>query len=169
MSVEVVEYSLICLEDLDIGTGTRSVHLADGSTVTLHQIPLGLPGSSAVFLTLVTQTTMPGAGLPTVVLTGMIPAGARVAGITTEILTSLGTSQGLTSMAVGDSNSVSRWGTQTVLSQGAQTDQGDFESSDWPIYAGAADVILSALGGLFDGVGQVEVTVHYFLLTHRSA
>ena len=98
----------------------------------------------------------------------MIPAGARVAGVTTQILTSLGTTQGLTSFSVGDSLLIDRWGEQHVLTAGAQTDQGDFHTSDWPVYPTDTDVILSALGGLFSG-GEVEVTTWTFFLTHRAA
>jgi hypothetical protein len=163
MSVETVEYSLACLEDLDIGTGTRSVHLADGSTVTLHQISLG------ALLSPLTRRTVPIAGAAVATLSGMIPAGARVAGVTTAIVASLGTSQGLTSFAVGDAAVMDRWGVQTILTAGAQTDQGDFRDGTWPVYASNTHVLLSALGGLFNGVGEIEVTVWYFFLTHRAA
>jgi hypothetical protein len=172
MSIETVEFSLICLEDLDIGTGTRSVHLADGSTVTLHQIPLeslGSPGSPGSLFALVTRRIVLGAGAALVTLGAVIPAGARVMGVTTEIVTSLGTTQGVSAFAIGDATAMDRWGIQDVLSQGAQTDQGDFHGSDLPIYPTASDVVLSAIGGLFDGTGEVEVSVHYLLLPHRSA
>jgi hypothetical protein len=163
VSIETVEFSLICREDLDIGSSTRSIELADGSTATLHQV------SVASLLIPVTQTVVPSASAATAVLTGLIPAGARVAGVTTEILTTLGTSQGVTGFSIGDGAVIDRWGTQAVLTQGAQTDQGDFLDATWPMYASATHVILSALGGLFDGAGEVEVTAWYFFLTHRSA
>jgi hypothetical protein len=163
MSIEVIEYSRICLEDLDIGSGTRQVTLADGGTYTLHQV------SVASLLVPFTRTIVPGASTPTAVLTAMLPAGARVAGVTTEILTSLGTTQGLQAFAVGDGNVMDRWGTQNVLTAGAQTDQHNFLDAAWPLYQVASDVILSGLGGLFNGVGEIEVTAWYFLLTHRAA
>lgn len=163
MSIETVEYSLICREDLDIGSSTRSIELADGSTATLHQV------SVASLLIPVTQTVVPSASAATAVLTGLIPAGARVAGVTTEILTTLGTSQGLTGVAIGDGTVIDFWGVQSTLTAGAQTDQGDFRNATWPMYASATNVVLSATDGLFDGVGEVEVTAWYFLLTHRSA
>lgn len=163
MSIEVVEYSLICLEDLDIGSGTRSVDLADGSTATLHQVSL------ASLLIPVTATVVPGASAAVATLNNLIPAGARVAGVTTEILTSLGTGQGLTAFLVGDGDVIDRWGTQSTLTVGAQTDQGDFLDGTWPMYASATDVVLSAVDGLFSGVGEIEVTVWYFYLTHRAA
>jgi hypothetical protein len=163
MSIETVEYALACLEDLDIGTGTRSVHLADGGTVTLHQISLG------ALLTLVTRTIQPASGAALATLTGFLPAGARVFGVTTEILASLGTTQGLSSFAIGDATLMDRWGAQSVLTAGAQTDQGDFHDASLPVYPADTDVVVSAIGGVFDGVGNIEVTLHYLLLTHRSA
>lgn len=163
MSIETVEFSLICREDLDIGSGTRDVELQDGSTATLHQVSL-----SSMFIP-VTQTVVPSAASSTAVLNDLIPAGARVAGVTTEILTTLGTGQGLTGFAIGDGTVVNRWGTQATLTQGTQTDQGDFLDATWPLYAAATDVVLSATDGLFDGTGEIEVTCWYFLLTHRSA
>ena len=163
MSIETVEYSLVTTEDLDIGTGTRSVHLADGGTVTLHQISLG------ALLLLSTRRIVPPPGAALATLTDFITGGSRVFGVTTEILTSLGTSQGLSRVAIGDASSLNRWGEQPVLTSGAQTDQGDFQDGALPIYPEDTDVVLSAIGGLFDGTGHIEVTLHYFLLTHRSA
>lgn len=163
MSLELVEFSRICLEDLDIGNGTRAVGLADGSTATLHQVSL------ASLLIPTTRTIVPGAGMATAVLTAMIPGGARVAGVTTQILTSLGTTQGLTSFSVGDGIVMERWGIQSALTAGAQTDQGDFTDSNWPVYPSDTDIILSAIGGLFNGAGEIQVTAWTFFLTHRAA
>lgn len=158
--METVRLSLIYLEDLDIGTGTRQVRLADGSLADLTRV--SLPG----FLALRTYRVTPTAGqaiLPN--LTNALPA-ARIAGVTTEILTTFGTSQGLTGFMVGDATIPDRWGTQTTLTAGAQT--GDAQG-DWPVYTAASDLIVSALDGLFDADGRLEVTVHYFILAHRAA
>jgi hypothetical protein len=153
----------ILLEDLDIGSGTRSVRLADGSLATLTQI--SVPGLCQLKTVRVSVTN----GASTLTVSGLIPAGARVVGVTTEILTTFGTTGGLTGFSVGDGVLVDRWGSQTTLSAGAQTDQGDFTDGEWPVYSSANDVVLSALSGTFDSQGAIEISVWYFLMTHRSA
>ena len=163
MSLETVEFSLICEEDLDIGSGTRQVRLQDGSLVTAHQ--LSLP-SLLIRRTRQVQAT---AGQAALTVASLLVPGAKVAGVTTQNLTRLGTSQGLTGVAIGDGTLMDFWGTQTTLTAGAQTTQADFRGQSWPTYPSGGNIILSALGGLFDGQGTLEVTVHYFLLPHRQA
>lgn len=156
-------YSKVVREDLDIGTSTRQLRLQDGSLVTAHQLQLSsllVPSTRRINATLLATT---------LTLAQMLPAKAMVAGVTTEILSAIGSSQGLTGFAIGDGTVIDRWGQQTTLTQGAQTDQGHFQPGPWPIYPTATDVVLSARDGAFDSIGQIEVTVHYFLLPHRSA
>lgn len=156
-------FSKVVREDLDIGTGTRQLRLQDGSLVTANQLQLS---SLLVLATRRINATLLANALT---LGSMIPAGAMVAGVTTEILIAIGQSQGLGSITIGDGTIMDRWGVQTDLTQGAQTDQGDFQPGPWPIYPTATDVVISAIDGKFDSVGQIEVTVHYFLLPHRAA
>jgi hypothetical protein len=160
---ETVRLTRILLEDLDVGSGQRSVRLADGSLATLTQV--SLPGLCSL------RTTRLNASNAASVLTatGLIPANARVAGVTSKVTTTLATTNGLTGFSIGDGTISDRWGTQTSLSANAETDQGDFADGSWPAYAAATDVVLSAVGGTFGATGQVEVTVFYFLLVHRSA
>jgi hypothetical protein len=161
--METVHFAKVVEEDLDIGEGTVQVRLADGSLPTAHR--LSLPS----LLLRRSQRITASAGVDVLTATGLIPAGARVAGVTTEVLTGLGTTQGLTAFTIGDPVVPNRWGTQTTLTTGSQTDQGDFGDPNWQVYTVATDVQLAALGGLFDATGHIEVTAHYFFLTHRSA
>lgn len=98
----------------------------------------------------------------------LIPAGLRVVAVTTEVLVGLGTTNGLTSVLIGDGTLTNRWGMQTTLTVGARTGQVDFGLQEWPTYVAATSVVLSALGGTFDTTGEVEVTVWGFPLTHRG-
>ena len=139
------------------------MRLADGRVALLNQLHIG-------HLAAITSTTLAaGAGAAVLTATGFLKAGMRILGVTTQILYSLGTSQGLTAFVVGDGLTIDRWGQSQGLTAGYKTEQGQFHDATWPIYATNTDVVLSALGGLFDAAGQVEITVHYFPLLHRSA
>jgi hypothetical protein len=70
---------------------------------------------------------------------------------------------------VGDGTIIDRWGSLTTLTINYETTQGNFLTGDWPIYPSGASIIISALGGTFDGTGTIEVTAHTMQLTHRSA
>lgn len=160
--MEVVNFSLIGLEDLDIGNGTRQVRLGDGALHTLHQIQL----SSLLIPKTVRLSALSG---DAVMSAPIIQAGMRVAGVTSQIIDAFGTSLGLTGLNIGDSITDDRWGTQATLTANAETDQGDFGDAEWPIYASGDNVLIHAVGGLFDGTGRLEITLWAFYLTHRSA
>jgi hypothetical protein len=114
-------------------------------------------------------------GAASLTAAALIPAGARVLTVSTKILTALGTSGGLTGFMVGDGGIADRWGVAAALTQNALTGCSDAPAaaqphdSSLPLYTTATAVVLSALGGLFDSVGSVEVSVQYLLLPHRSA
>jgi len=161
--METVEFSKIVEEDLDVGDGLRQIRLQDASLVQAHRISI-----QSLFLRKTVSLTATAAA-SVLTWTGGIPANARVAGVTTKILTGLGTTQSLTGFAIGDPVIDNRWGTQTTLTINAETDQGDFGDQGWQVYTTATNILLTALGGTFDGTGVIEVTLHYFFLTHRSA
>jgi len=159
--VETIRLQRILLEDLDLGSGLREVRVADGRVLMLHQLSL------AGLLLLRTVRLRPVAGEATMTASGLFLAGARIAGVTTEITRPFGTTNSLTGFAVGDGTVVDRWGTQTSLVPPAQTDQANFQAGDWPVYASGGNAVISALSGTFDANGEVEITAHYFLLRHR--
>ena len=103
MSIEVVQFSTIVLEDLDIGTGTRQLRLADGSLATCRQLSVGM-------LALLKTTTVHASnGAATLTLSSFIPAGARILGVTSNVLTAFGITNGLTAFALGDGTVLDRW------------------------------------------------------------
>ena len=163
MSIETITFSKCVLEDLDIGGGTRDIRLADGSIITAHQ--LSIP-SLAILKTGNLSATN---GAVALTLSQFISAGSTVLGVTTKLLTALGASGGLTAFAVGDGSIIDRWGQSSTFTQNAVTEGGSFTPGAWPIYASANDVVISAIGGTFDGVGNFEISLHFFKIVHRTA
>jgi len=160
---ETARYSKIMLEDLDLGTGTRSVRLADGATYTLKQVHL----SGFLTQSLFRLTSSNGASVLTA--TAKLPANSRVWGVTAKVVTTFGNSGGLTGLLVGDSTTVDRWTSSAMArTSGTETDQGDFNDASLMIYATATDVLVSAVGGTFDTDGVIELCVHYNVLTHPA-
>ncbi len=99
--------------------------------------------------------------------TSGIPAGARVWGVTAKILTAFGATGGLTGLRIGDATLSDRWTrTAMALTLATETSQGDFASSDVPIYAAATDILVAAQGGTFDATGAIELALYYSLLRH---
>lgn len=160
---ETVTLSRIYLEDLDVGIGTRDVRLFDGSTAALTRIHLGvLPQLRTTSVSCTNAATV-------LTATNIILAGDRVLGVTCGFSPGVGTTRGLTALAIGDSGTINRWGTITSFGTNASTSQADFTLEGWPIYPSNESVIISAIGGTFDGTGIITVTVHYMRLTHRVA
>lgn len=107
---------------------------------------------------IVTVNTINGAA--SLSATDAIPAGARVYGVFVTNTAAFGSTGGLTGYNVGDGTTVDMWGAN-VLTQNAVTTQAGFHSGDLPVYAAATAVVLSGLGGLFDGSGSAQVEVVY--------
>lgn len=162
--VETVRYSKAMLEDLALGYSTRSVRMADQAVRVLHEISL------AGLLAVVTKTLAAASFSGTALMTwaAAIPANARVWGVTSKCATAFGVTGGLASVAIGEPADSARWGTALPITLNAETDQGDFTTSDLPIYPIATDVWVSALGGTFDATGTLELAVFYSLLRHPS-
>ncbi len=160
--MELLEYAKVMLEDLQIGTGTKEVRLQGQRVVQLTEIHLG------GLVPIATYQVRPVAGQPTMTLAAALPAGHRVWGVTAYILTTFGISQGLSGLLIGDSVISNRWGTLSTLTAGTVTDQSSFASGDMPIYQTAGSLIITAIGGLFDGVGELELDIHSHPLTHRG-
>jgi hypothetical protein len=145
------------------------------SALDVHQpnYPIDHVVQAAVWPVVVaTVQSTPGA---TLTAAALIPAGAAVLVVSTKILVGCGTSGGLTAFAIGDGALVDRWGVQTVLTAGALSGGSDATAgaqardASFPRYPTAQAVVLTALGGTFDGTGEVEMAVQYLTLPHRSA
>jgi len=104
----------------------------------------------------------------------LIPAGSPVIVVSTKILTAFGTSRGLSGFTIGDGSVDDRWGNQTVLTLGALSGGSDAPEANqsrdsvMPRYSTAHAVTMSAVGGLFDSVGSLEVCCQYLSVPHRS-
>jgi hypothetical protein len=135
-----------------------SYEFAGGATPTSGGLVSGM--TEAVNVT-------PGAGSAVVSVPGLVPLGYRVEGAIVKVTTDFGASQGLSSIAIGDSTLMDRWGT-VALATGQQTGQVNFRGADRPIAATAYSVLLSALGGLYDGGGRCTVRAFWSSITGWS-
>jgi hypothetical protein len=107
----------------------------------------------------------------------IIPALVQVFVVTTYVsgATSIGISQGLNGFAIGDATVIDRWGVQANLSIGALSGGTDASSgaqarlTELMMYPNPQRVILTALGGTFDGTGTIDVAVQYLATPHRMS
>lgn len=91
-------------------------------------------------------------------LSGLIPAGCMLKGITTRVITAV---TGATSVDTGDGTTVDQFGHHTAVALGTTTDYADHKSGFVPtLYKTAGDVVLTAVGSNFTG-GNVRVTAHF--------
>jgi hypothetical protein len=108
------------------------------------------------------KTTASGA---TVTATGIIPDGAIPIGISTEVTTALGETNGTSGYSVGDGSDADRWGTVTGVAVGTKTNNADWTTTVIQMFNSAQNIVLTALGGNFDGTGVIVVTVDYLTNT----
>ena len=163
--VETARYSLACLEDLALGTGTRQVRLGDASVRTLSEIHL------TRFLTvqLYTLRATDFNGTAVMTLTAGLPASRRIWGVTARITTTFGATNGLTGLRIGDASSTVRWtNADMALSLNTETDEGDFSDMSLMIYPATTDLVVSAIGGLYDATGVLQVAIHSSWLRHPA-
>lgn len=158
---EILRYTKIFAEDLALGTGYKEVRLQDSRVVLLQQIHLGL------LLPITTVILLASNNAAVLTAPAALQAGVRVMGVTARVLTSFGTTNGLTALGVGDATAPTRWGSTIGLTAGFESDQRHFESGDMPIYATNTDLLVTAIGGLFNAIGQIELQIHFFTLAHR--
>lgn len=105
----------------------------------------------------VTGTFTASSGQATRTLSAFLPAGALIFAVTLTTTTQWSVAQGLTALALGTPDRLDRFGTNLPLTLGlAPVVQGGM-----PVFATATDLVLSALGGLFDAAGAATVTCYY--------
>lgn len=101
----------------------------------------------------------------TLTASNLIPAGAFLMGLTARITTSFGTSTGLTDFDVGDGSDVDRWANSLAITSGTTMDLTNATANASGDFPAAQDVVLTAVGGDFDGDGVVELLAHIIQLT----
>jgi hypothetical protein len=109
----------------------------------------------------VTQTLSSVSGASVTTTGTLIPAGALVLGVTTDVEVALGTGNGTTGYEVGDGSDVDRWGSITGTATTTFSDDGDFTVGTVDRFTAGGEVTLTALGGNFDGTGDIVVVVHF--------
>ena len=162
--------------DIRLQARAYKLTLTDPANVVQSGWPVdnvNLTFATGILVAVATVPSVNGAALLTAA--ALIPAGARVLTVSTKILTGFGTSGGLTGFGVGDGGIMDRWGVSAALTTGAFTGCSDAPAAaqqhdaTLPLYPTATSVVLSALDGLFDATGSIEVSVQYILTAHRSA
>lgn len=162
---EILRYSKACIEDLAVGDATRQVRLADGGVYTLKEI--NVPRLLTLNRATLRATDFNGTGVMT--YASGIPANRRIWGVTIKIAVSFGTTGGLTGLLVGDPSDPARWSNAAIpLTANTETDEGDFSDMSLMIYPTATNLLVTAVGGLFDATGSLEVCIHSSLLRHPS-
>ena len=86
-------------------------------------------------------------------------------GVATKVTTALGTSNGTTGYQVGDGTDADRWGSITGTSTATDSDNTDATADATGFFTSANNVVLTAVGGNFDGSGFIRVVVYYLLNT----
>jgi hypothetical protein len=104
----------------------------------------------------ISQTATAGA---TITLTGLIPDGAVVMGITTKVTAAL--TGGVTGYQIGTAADADRWGVAATATIGTTTDNRDWTNGTIECFTAATDVILTANGANFSGTGVIYVSIQY--------
>jgi hypothetical protein len=158
---------------LGMSSGNLLFRANDVSNGETHEV---LSGASATFkvrfdngaalaVRQATTTVNATAAAASVTATNLIPAGAFVLGVTTRITTGLGTSNGTTGYQVGDGSDADRWGNKTGTTSGTSTSNSDATANWTGAFTTANNVVITAVGGNFDGTGVIRITVLYINTT----
>ncbi len=127
-------------------TGTHSEVQTNGATINTKSAMSEL-------------TSVSGA---TVTASSLIPAGANVIGVTTRITTSLGTGNGTAGYAIGDGVDADVWGSISGTSSGTTSTHADYTTnSALGVFTSANNIVLTAVGGNFNGTGAIRIVVFY--------
>lgn len=120
------------------------------------------PGDKIMGSTDADVTPSPGAGV--ISIPSLVPPGYRAEGLTWTITTGFGTSNGLTSILLGDGVANDRWARITNLTTGQSGGQVSFRSDITPIEPIPYVILAAAEGGTFDATGALHVTAYWSAL-----
>jgi hypothetical protein len=99
----------------------------------------------------------------TVTATSVIPDGAVVVGVTSKVTVGLGAGNGTTGYQVGTVADPDRWGAAATITAGTSTDNTNWTAGTIEAFTAASDVVVTAVGGNFDGTGTIYVSVQYLI------
>lgn len=148
---------------LGVGTSAIPTGLAITGTGANH-------GESIKYDSVTTTVSASAGG--TITATNLIPAGACVDGVVTRVTTAFGTSNGLTSISVGDGTTANLWSNNSGITLNTTTGSTAWLSSFTPgkLYTAATSVVITGNGGSgFDSTGVIRVTVFYHTLIVPSS
>jgi hypothetical protein len=97
----------------------------------------------------------------TVTATGLIPAKAFLLGVSTRVTTALGGGGGTTGYQVGDGTTANRFGVASAITLGTTTKNSDAVTDPTGWASAARNVVITAVGGNFNGTGAIRVNVDY--------
>lgn len=99
---------------------------------------------------------------PVVVAEAWEPGWRQIA-VEAEVVAEFGTSTGLQRLAIGDAVQFDRWG-YCDLTAAAVTAKADFLTGEAPWTPETAALVVTPIGGAFDGTGQLRLTRYYLEL-----
>lgn len=136
------------------GTTAQSQHLYDtfASLTDYHRLALKTA-----------RATLSGVTGASVTATGLIPDGAVLVGLTSKVTTGLGTTNGTTGYQLGDGSDADRWGAAAAVIAGTTTDNRDWTAGTIQAFTSAQDVVVTAVGGNFDGTGVIYLSAQYLI------
>lgn len=132
---------------------------ADVTLFTIDNINASASSGGLTTRATATATLACTAGAALLTASGLVPANRRLLASWAKNLSAIGTSQGVSGYDLGSHGLQDRWGANIGLGSGTKTTVGSFRSSDQPVSGSAQDITVTALGGTFDGVGSIEITI----------
>jgi|GEM_PF-2771970 len=98
----------------------------------------------------------------------LVPKGGHVMGLSARVVTSLGTTSGLTGFTVGTASDADLYGTANAITANGGTEDNDWTADGGGWQAANLAVQLTAVGGDFDGTGDVQVSAHYTMSSRNN-
>ncbi len=161
---------LISRTETLVGSGEQLLIEGEVDAVTVYKVDNAgstsvAAGTNGAFTntTFVTATVNSSAGA-TLTASGLIPDGAMLIGLTARVLTGFGTTTGLTDFDVGDGSDVDRWANSLAITATTTMDPTDSTADAGGWFQSATDVVLTSVGGNFDGTGQIIIHAHVITL-----
>ncbi|QDK34538.1 hypothetical protein [Sphingomonas sp. IC081] len=99
----------------------------------------------------------------TLTAANLIPRGANVIALTSTISTAAGTSAGLTGYKLGTAADDDLYGVRTGVGVGGYTGNAQWTADASGVRIAAESVIVTAVGGNFDGTGEILIVANYFI------